>query len=132
MVTASFVNRSGMVKPPPLVQFTTTAAISRTTCRRVAFMVTNTGMPCDVTPPYVFPTAAALGVTTLAGDAVAIGIIGVPMTRAHAAAPTTVACQYLNFTRTVIPVRLSGLGRPSVFAGRRRDSTGGRRLSDLK
>ena len=106
-----------MVKPAPLVHFASTAATSRTTCRRVAFMVTNTGMPCDVTPPYVFPTAVALGVTTLAGAADATGIIGVPMTRAHAAAPTTVACQYLNFTRTVIPVRLSGFGRPSVFRG---------------
>jgi hypothetical protein len=45
------VNRSGVVKPPPPVHFASIAAISRTTCRRVAFMVTNTGKPCDVTPP---------------------------------------------------------------------------------
>src|SRR3954452_20301786 len=106
-----------MVRARSLVHFASTAAIARTTCRRVAVMSTNTGKPCDVTPPYVFPTAVALGVTTLAGAADAIGIIGVPMTSAHAAAPTTVACQYVNFTRTVIPVRLSGLDRPSVCRG---------------
>ena len=62
---------------------------ARTMCRRSAVMSTTSGMPCGVTPPYVFPVAA-LGVRAPAGPAVAAGIIGEPMRRAPATAPTVV------------------------------------------
>jgi hypothetical protein len=54
-------------------------------------MSTTIGIPCGVTPPYVFPLTA-LGVRTPAGPAVAAGIIGEPMRRAPVTAPTVAIC----------------------------------------